>query len=100
MNKDNVLVITDREELYNKCENMEQLFSNYYLPLLEVHYRKTYNLQKEIKELKEEINKISKKELKIMQMLRSMELCPLTKERIDRIEEVMFEILKEDNKEE
>lgn len=49
----------------------------------------------ENKELKEEINKISKKELKIMQMLRSIEYCTLTKERIDQIEEVMFEL--EDN---
>lgn len=46
----------------------------------------------ENKELKEEINKISKKELKIMQMLRSIECCTLTKERIDQIEEVMFEL--------
>ena len=48
MNKENVLVITDREELYDKCENMEQLFSEYYLPLLDVHYRKTYDLQQKI----------------------------------------------------
>lgn len=50
------------------------------------------NLQQENQELKEEINKISKKELKIMQMLRSIECCTLTKERIDQIEEVMFEL--------
>ena len=48
--------------------------------------------QKEIRELKIEINKISKKELKVMAMLRSIELCTLTKERIDQIEEVMFEL--------
>lgn len=48
----------------------------------------------ENQELKEEINKISKKELKIMQMLRSIECCTLTKERIDQIEEVMFELEK------
>ena len=47
--------------------------------------------QNEIRKLKEEINKMSKKELKVMAMLRSIELCTLTKERIDQIEEVMFE---------
>lgn len=47
-----------------------------------------------IKQLKEEINKISKKELKVMQMLRSIEYGTLTKERIDQIEEVMFELEK------
>ena len=56
MKEEKVLVITDREELYEKCENMEQLFSNYYLPQLEVHYRKTYNLQQENKQLKEKLN--------------------------------------------
>lgn len=50
------------------------------------------NIEQENQQLKEEINKISKKELKIMQMLRSIELCTLTKERIDQIEEVMFEL--------
>lgn len=49
-------------------------------------------LLEENQQLKEEINKISKKELKIMQMLRSIECCTLTKERIDQIEEVMFEL--------
>ena len=54
------------------------------------------NLQQENQQLKDEINKISKKELKIMQMLRSIELCTLTKERIDQIEEVMFELNTDD----
>ena len=49
-------------------------------------------LEQENQLLKDEINKISKKELKIIQMLRSIELCTLTKERIDQIEEVMFEL--------
>ena len=53
-------------------------------------------LQQENQQLKDEINKISKKELKIMQMLRSIELCTLTKERIDQIEEVMFELNTDD----
>lgn len=54
MNEENVLVITDREELYDKCENMEQLFDKYYLPLLDKHYSKTYKLQQENARLKEE----------------------------------------------
>ena len=58
MNEENILVITDREELYNKCENMEQLFDKYYLPLLDKHYSKTYKLQQENARLKEKIEKI------------------------------------------
>ena len=31
MNKEeHIQVITDREKLYDKCENMEQLFDKYY----------------------------------------------------------------------
>ena len=55
MNKENIPVITDREKLYDKCENMEQLFDKYYLPLLDKHYSKTYELQQENKQLKEEL---------------------------------------------
>lgn len=55
MNKEHIPVITDREELYDKCENMEQLYDKYYLPLLYVHYRKTYELQRENKELKKQL---------------------------------------------
>lgn len=57
MNEEKVLVITDKQELYDKCENMEQLFNKYYLPLLDTHYRKTYQLQQENKQLKERLNK-------------------------------------------
>ena len=60
MNEENIPVITDREELYDKCENMEQLFDKYYLPLLDKHYSKTYKLQQENKQLKE-INEEHKK---------------------------------------
>lgn len=52
MNKENIPVITDREKLYDKCENMEQLFDKYYLPLLDKHYSKTYELQQENEKLK------------------------------------------------
>ena len=57
MNKKNIPVITDREKLYDKCENMEQLFDKYYLPLLDKHYSKTYKLQQENKQLKQVIDK-------------------------------------------
>lgn len=61
MNKEeHVQVITDREELYDKCENMEQLFDKYYLPLLDKHYSKTYEIQQENKKYKEVIDKIRK----------------------------------------
>ena len=58
MNEENILVITDREELYDKCENMEQLFDKYYLPLLDKHYSKTYKLQQENARLKDKIEKV------------------------------------------
>ena len=56
MNKENIPVITDRKKLYDKCENMEQLFDKYYLPLLDKHYSKTYELQQENQELKLELS--------------------------------------------
>ena len=56
MNKENIPVITDREKLYDKCENMEQLFDKYYLPLLDKHYSKIYELQQEIKLLKIQVS--------------------------------------------
>ena len=58
MNKENIPVITDREKLYDKCENMEQLFDNYYLPLLDKHYSKTYELQQENRELKKQLEEL------------------------------------------
>ena len=59
MNKEeNIQVITDIKELYDKCENMEQLFDKYYLPLLDKHYSKTYKLQQENKQLKDNWNKL------------------------------------------
>ena len=61
IDEEKVLVITDREELYNKCENMEQLFDKYYLPLLEKHYSKTYKMQQKNKELSEKIEYLKEK---------------------------------------
>ena len=57
MNKENIPVITDRKKLYDKCENMEQLFDKYYLPLLDKHYSKTYELRQENQKYKEVIDK-------------------------------------------
>ena len=54
----NINVITQKNELYDKCENMEQLFDKYYLPLLDKHYSKTYKLQQENEELKQVIDKV------------------------------------------
>lgn len=54
MNKEEIKAITDKEDLYDKCENMEQVFDNYYLPLLDIHYKKTYELQNDIKTLLKE----------------------------------------------
>lgn len=56
----NILVITDKEKLYDKCENMEQLFDKYYLPLLDKHYSKVYQLQQENQELKKRLEINSK----------------------------------------
>lgn len=52
MNKEeHIRVITDKEELYDKCDNMEQLYDKYYLPLLCKHYDNIYKLQRENKQL-------------------------------------------------
>lgn len=49
--EEHIQVITDKEEIYDKCENMEQLFDKYYLPLLVKHFSKVYQLEQENKEL-------------------------------------------------
>lgn len=49
-------------------------------------------LQQENQQLKEEINKISKKEVKVRDMLYSIENGTLTRERLMQIEEVLFEL--------
>jgi hypothetical protein len=54
-------------------------------------------LQQENKQLKEEMNKISKKEIKVIEMLYSIEYGTLTRERIMQIEEILFEIGSENN---
>lgn len=69
MNKENIPVITDREKIYDKCENMEQLFDNYYLPLLDKHYSKTYELQQEIQELKKQIEDLKEEKQEWINLL-------------------------------
>lgn len=54
----NIDVITQKKELYDKCENMEELYDKYYLPLLEKHYKKTYILEQALDENKKLINTI------------------------------------------
>lgn len=54
----NINVITQKKELYDKCENMEELYDKYYLPLLEKHYKKTYILEQALDENKKLINTI------------------------------------------
>lgn len=49
-------------------------------------------VQQENAELKKEINKISKKEVKVRDMLYSIENGTLTRERLSQIEEVLFEM--------
>ena len=58
MNKENIPVITDIKQLYDECKNMEQLFYKYYLPLLDKHYSKTYELQQENRELKKQLEEL------------------------------------------
>lgn len=48
----NINVITQKKELYDKCENMEELYDKYYLPLLEKYYKKTYILERALDEIK------------------------------------------------
>ena len=54
----NINVITQKKELYDKCDNMEELYDKYYLPLLEKHYKKTYMLEQALNENKKLINTI------------------------------------------
>ena len=92
MNKENIPVITDREKLYDKCENMEQLFDKYYLPLLDKHYSKTYELQQENKQQKEVIDKVRNNLEKDISVIKNVKMS--NKEIICRLEETN-KILKE-----
>ena len=54
----NINVITQKKELYDKCENMEELYDKYYLPLLEKHYKKTYILEQALDDIEKICNSI------------------------------------------
>ena len=54
----NINVITQKKELYDKCENMEELYDKYYLPLLEKHYKKTYILKQALDDIEKICNSI------------------------------------------
>ena len=71
MSEENIKVITQKEELYEHCENVEQLFDKFYLPLLDIHYRKTYNLQQKVEQLEKE--NIKQKE--IIENLTTITVC-------------------------
>lgn len=56
----NINVITQKKELYDKCENMEELYDKYYLPLLEKHYKKTYMLEQALDEIEKYVVNLKK----------------------------------------
>lgn len=94
------------QEYYNLVEEKMARLINENQQLREKHYFiqggrgncKTYliKLEQENQQLKEEINKISKKELKVRDMLYSIENGTLTRERLMQIEEVLFELGEKD----
>lgn len=60
-----------REELYDKCENMEELYDNFYYPLL-VENQELKTQQKEFIEwLKEELKRINPSELTVSELVDS-----------------------------
>ncbi len=83
MSEDKVLVITDKEELYDKCENIEQLFDKYYLPLLDIHYKKIYQLQQENQQLKSKkpIKDLKERNNKLLEQYR---LCDIRKVHLEK----------------
>ena len=50
MNND-INKIVQKNELYDKCENMEELYDKYYVPLLEFHYKKISVLEQALDEI-------------------------------------------------
>lgn len=50
MNND-INKIVQKNELYDKCENMEELYDKYYVPLLEFHYKKISVLEQALDEV-------------------------------------------------
>lgn len=91
-NKERLEQYVEKDEIYqnykqDKLENLSD-FDKFCIQ----HCKDIEELIEENQELKEEINKISKKELKVRDMLYSIENGTLTRERLMQIEEVLFEL--------
>lgn len=71
---------------------IREMLSKAYIDGLEQSRFDKRMLEFENEKLKQEINKISKKELKVRDMLYSIEYGTLTRERLNQIEEVLFEL--------
>lgn len=69
---------------------MEQLFDKYYLPLLDKHYSKTYELRQENKQLKEVIDKATNE----LFILKDMIYKPETREENFEIQRKISSIIK------
>ena len=61
MNND-INKIVQKNELYDKCENMEELYDKYYVPLLEFHYKKISVLEQSLDEIANICNSIPKED--------------------------------------
>lgn len=59
MNND-INKIVQKNELYDKCENMEELYDKYYVPLLEFHYKKISVLKQALDDIEKIYNSIPK----------------------------------------
>ena len=60
MNND-INKIVQKNELYDKCENMEELYDKYYVPLLEFHYKKISVLEQALDEIEKYIENHKRK---------------------------------------
>ena len=104
MKKENIPVISKYEEimekLYDKCENMEQLFDKYYLPLLDKHYSKTYELQQENQSLKEQVDylrrSIERKEETIIEL--EHERVPYENKYVEELKKQLEELREENSR--
>ncbi len=74
MSEENIKVITQKEELYEHCENVEQLFDKFYIPLLNIHYKKTYDLQQKVEQLEKENKELKEENKRIFQNVNDDEL--------------------------
>ena len=61
MNND-INKIVQKNELYDKCENMEELYDKYYVPLLEFHYKKISVLEQALDDIEKICNSIPRED--------------------------------------